>query len=60
MLPPAAMVDGGEMVATVMSGGGGASRHSQRFDLDRIGSVGGVPGNAVNLVLRAAGPHLYI
>ena len=30
------------------------------LDLNRVGVFGGEPGNAVNLVLRAAGPHLFM
>ena len=30
------------------------------LDLDRVGVFGEETGNAVNLVLRAAGPHLFM
>ena len=30
------------------------------LDLDRVRIFGGEPGNTVNLVLRAAGPHLFM
>ena len=56
------MAERGEVVTAAMCGQW--RRRSfpslSALDLDRVGVFGGEPGNAVNLVLRAAGPHLFM
>ena len=64
-LPVPAMVtvagDGREWMAAVCGQWRRRSFPSlSALDLDRVGVFGGETGNAVNLVLRAAGPHLFM
>ena len=64
-LPVSAMVtvagDGREWMAAVCGQWRRRSFPSLlALDLDRVGVFGGEPGNAVNLVVHAAGPHLFM